>query len=61
LVVMATMVALVVGQLAEVCKAGVEHAARGVQGPPGCVGGDEVVDADIEGLGDADDGFEAEG
>jgi hypothetical protein len=51
--------ALVVGELAEVGEAGVECVAGGVQGAAGRVGGDEVVDADVEGLGDADDGFEA--
>jgi hypothetical protein len=34
--------ALVVGELAEVGEAGVEDVLRGVQGPAGCVGGDEV-------------------
>src|SRR5579875_677948 len=50
--------ALVVGELAEIGEAGVEHVVGGVQGPSG---GDEVVDAGVEGLGDADDGFEAGG
>jgi hypothetical protein len=53
--------ALVVGELAEVGEAGVQVAAGGVQGPPGRVLGYEVVDAGVEGLGDADDGFKAGG
>jgi hypothetical protein len=63
LVVMASttarMVALVVGELAEVGEAGAEGVAGGVQGTAGRVGDDEVVDAGVEGLGEADDGFEA--
>src|SRR5215468_9480638 len=53
--------ALVVGELAEVGKAGVEDAVGGVQELAGGVGGDEEVDAGVEGLGDADHGFEAGG
>ena len=54
-------VAFVVGELVEVGEAGVDVVAGRVEGAS--FGGvvEQVVDGDVEDLGDADDGFEAGG
>jgi len=66
LVVMASMTARMVARSSSVSWPRSARRASSAlpgacRGPPGRVGGDKVVDAGVEGLGDADDGFETGG